>query len=215
MKNLTLIILLIFSTSLYSQSFYKAELIFTNGDYETGYAKVPNAGKKEVTFKKTLDDDPVKYKSDDLYTITFKTDDGNSYTLERAKSKILRPKKSGEIIIRINNYKEWYFRQYTDNKLNFYSAAEEYKINHKGEFKITSEGESGFTHINYYLRRPSENELTYITTDKSGIKMFHESSFRNVASTYLSDNEDLADRIENKEFKSHEIDDLYNIYISY
>lgn len=215
MKQITLVLFLVLYSASHSQTFYKAELIFTNGDSETGYAKVPDATKNEVSFKQTPDAKPVKYKSDDLYTITFTTENGNSYTLERAVSKMIRLKMTGEITTQLNNYKEWYFRQYTDTKLNFYSAAEKYKINHKGEFKFSSEGQTEFPDINFYLKRPSEEELTYITARVSGMQLFKEKSFREVASTYLSDNKDLAERIKDKEFKSDQISDLYHIYISY
>ncbi len=199
---------------MHGQSFYNAEIEFTSGDSKVGYAKVPNGNSKTIVFKNNLEGAPTKIKSDELFTITFKLGDGTTYVLERNAIKMNMTKRNGELYTRISKKKAWLLKNLAHNKLNFYTAGQNYKITNDGDFKISSSGQVGFTGIGYYLRRPEEKEVTYITAKMSGIQVAHEKLFRNAASTYFKDNKTLSQRIKNDEFKSFELVDIYHIYIS-
>jgi len=213
MKKILVFVLMLSTVISYGQ-YFKVGVVFKDGTKKEGYAKVPDGNQKKVSFKYSDEGDVITLKSDDIFTLEFKLEDGRFYKLERSKVKMLGMKKSGEIVSKINKKEGWYFLSQENSKLNYYMAGQKYKIDKKGYFKIKSSGQTGFTAIGYYLKRPSESEVTYITATKSGVQVFHEKMFRNTLSTYLKDNEELADRIKNKEFKSKQLLDVYNIYIS-
>jgi len=207
------ILLFLFSISLlFSQSFYKAELVYLNGNKDSGYAKVPDGSQKKVTFKKSEDSKPESIKSDDLFTIKFYTEDDISYTLERNNVNMIGTKKNGEVVSRTNKKKGWFLIKHDHELMNYYTGGQKYKINRKGEFLIVSKGQAGFTAIGFYYKKPSDKQITYITATTSAIELYHEKMFRNTASTYLNDNKELSERIKNKEFKSK---DVYKVYLEY
>lgn len=214
MRYLTIIFMLFINSLLLGQSYYDAEILFNDGTYKTGHAKVPNGNQKKIDFKETLESKAINLISDNIATITFKLESGRSYTLERSQVKMTGAKKSGEVISRVSKKKGWFFMENSHPALNYYLAGQKYKINKKEEFKIISQGQTGFDGIGYYFKRPEEEHMTYITARLSGIQVFHEKMFRNTASVYLSDNKKLVDRINNKEFKSNQLSEVYEIYIS-
>ena len=214
MKYLTIIFLFFVSSVVQGQSYFEAKLVLNDGTLKTGYAKVPDGGQKKVDFKVSLDGKSAKLNSDEIFSITFTLEDGRSHILERNQIKMIGTKKSGEILSRVGKKKVWLYVGHSDPVMNYYSAGQKYKIDKDGDFRISSSGQTGFTGIGYYLRRPEEEPVTYITARMSGIQIAHEKMFRNAVSTYLSDNKELVDRINNKEFKSKEVYEVYEIYIS-
>ena len=214
MKFLYLTLIILIGSVVNAQSYYNAELTFTDGTTKTGYAKVPNGDQKNVSFKNTLEEKPSKINSDDLFTIIFRLDNMDEYVLERNSVKIMATKKNGELYTSISKKRGWFLQNHAHKKLNFYTAGQRYKIDNDGDFNISSSGQVGFTGIGYYFKRPSEENVTYITAKMSGIQVNHEKLFRNAASTYLSDHKKLVERINNEEFKSYQLDEIYAIYIS-
>ncbi|GLU43603.1 hypothetical protein [Allomuricauda sp. NBRC 101325] len=214
MKNRLLILSLFIASFMFGQSYYKADILFANGSTQSGYAKLPNGNQKKVSFKSTEDDQPTNLKSDDLFQILFTLEDGHQYVLERNVIKMQLSRKNGELYTNITKKKGWLLLARGHKKMNYYTAGQRYRIDNDGNFKITSSGQVGFTGIGYYFRRPNEDVVTYITAQMSGIQVSHEKSFRNAASTYLSDNTSLAKRIDEGEFKSKQLDEVYELYIS-
>ncbi|WP_375325567.1 hypothetical protein [Flagellimonas sp. GZD32] len=214
MKYSLFMLAFLLGTIVYGQSYYKAEIIFANGSTQIGFAKVPNGNQKMVSFKSSEQENPTKIKSDDLKHIIFTLDDGTQYVLERNAIKMQLTRKNGELYTNITKKKGWLLLARADKKLNYYTAGQRYKIDNDGDFNISSSGQVGFTGIGYYFRRPSEDVVTYITAQMSGFQIGHEKSFRNAASTYFSDNKALAKRIEDGEFKSKQLDEVYELYIS-
>lgn len=214
MKHVILLLILLLS-SIASGQYFNAKIDFTDGTTKTGYAKVPRGMQKKIKFRNSPEEKVTKLNGDDIFTITFTVADGRTYLLERNEVKTIVANKKGEILNRTSKWSGWFLREHSNPKLNFYYGGHKYKINENGDLTIKSSGQVGFTEIGYYLRRPHEKEVTYITAAQtSGIQVNMERIFRNVLSVYLSDNRQLAERIKNKEFKSHQLKEIYNSYIA-
>jgi hypothetical protein len=214
MRYLTIIFIICINSFLQGQSYHSAEIALNNGTYKTGHAKVPNGDQKKIDFKETLEGKSIKLNSDDIATITLTLKDGRIYTLERNQVKMIGAKKSGVVVSRVGKKKGWFYVGHSNSIMNYYTAGQKYKIDKNGDFRITSKGQAGFAGIGYYLRRPGEEHVTYITARMSGIQISHEKMFRNAASVYFGDDKKLVNRIKNKEFKSNQLHEVYEIYIS-
>ncbi|OWP84327.1 hypothetical protein BWK59_05975 [Flavobacterium davisii] len=65
--------------------FLKAKVYYTNGTQTEGFAKLVECPDRKVSFRKELDGDTEKIKSDELDKIEYTTEDGDKYVAERMK----------------------------------------------------------------------------------------------------------------------------------
>ena len=215
MKHVTFILLLLFSTLFYGQQYFPVQVDFKDGTSKTGYATVPRELQNKVKFKSSDGDKATKLNGDDIYTLTFTVEDGRTYLLERSHVRTIIANKNGEMFDRVSKWSGWYLRKYSDSRLYLYYGGDKYKIDKNGDLTVKSSGQVGFTEISFYLKRPGENEITYISAaESSGIQGNQGRIFRNVLSVYMEDKPELAERIRNKEFKSYQLIDVYKIYIA-
>lgn len=197
-----------------NQKYHKAELILVDGNQsKKGYAKVPDIGHKKVSFKtNNTTDNFDEIPSDDIKTIIFTTESGKKYVLERAKSRNVYPRKSGEVWEKVSKKKGWYFLEEYSDKMSMYIAGDTFKIDKDDVFIMKSSGQKHFTGFGYYFKRPGEKYLTFIY-HSSNTGPFMEKYFRKTASSYFGKYSKLSERIMNKEFKGDEVYDLYRAYL--
>lgn len=213
--KLSIILTLLINISAYSQKYYKVELNFTDGHVKSGYAIMPKFKAKQVFFKELEIGKTSSIKSDDLSKISFSIK-GKTHIFERGHTEMIFIKNSGKLITNVSKKKRWLYLLIGDPKLNFYVEGTKYKIDEFGEITIINKVSGEIAPIGYYFKKPSKEHFTYITSSVTGVFLNKtiENMFRNAASTYLNDNKELSIRIKNKEFKSNQVFDVYNAYIS-
>ena len=216
MKQLFLTLMMLMGLTLSAKPFYKSVLEYTNGSTKLGYAKVPDMGDKKISYKESEEGKAISVNSDDLIRISFIMDaDGRGYTLERALSKMDWPKKSGGVKSRIDKKKYWYFIKRADEKLTLYMSAQKYKIDKKGIFQFISKAPQGHSiTFPYYLKRPNEEILSYVSDTGSLLEVGGNNIFRKLVATYFKDKPKFVERINSKEFKKKDIYALYEAYLS-
>ncbi len=195
MKSIYLLIILfmIAFSSAFSQN-TKAVLIFKDGTSQEGLAKITASGL--VKYRKAKGEKRVKYNFDKFEYIKLYESNGiNNYVRRKVKGQ-LQPK-----ILQV----------VTKGKVTLY------KVNSSGMTPMNMGGPGGFGaapvmyhhySINsYYVQKEGEQVVTHL-----GSTELFSKNFKKAASTYFQDCSELVEKIQNKEYKKKDIENVVRFY---
>lgn len=212
-RNLLFVLLIFVSSLSFGQKFYEAEIIYNtnnpNGNSEKGYAKLPDASKKKVKFKKDLKGSITEINSDDILYLQLKASNGKTYVLERNNLRMIGVKKDGSIREKIFKRKAWTLMDDSNTAMNYYIIGQNFRIKKDGSFIASGTAPKGMPSISFGFRRPNENNITIISDNVHGAQ----GHFRKIAAAYFGDNTNISKKIKNKEFKKHQVYSIYSEYI--
>jgi hypothetical protein len=219
MKSLFLCIAILIATITQAKEYYQCVALLSNGKTIEGFAEFPSNKMfdKSVKFRATLDSKSEKIDDDDIFQIRY-FKDGKMYSFERNGYRMAAKLKKG-VKEKVLKSRYWYLIMKENEHIIYYALGEKYDINKKGLMVITAEStqstpSGGISEIHFLLKRPNEKVPTLIAMNHYGTQTIGLNKvFRKYASTYFSDNAEMVRRIEAKEFKNKDMDDLVDTYV--
>lgn len=220
MKKIIFISILLLSIIVQAKEFYPAKLIMSDGNEKSGFASLPSNDifQKSINFKESKNSKSNKIKNDDIFRVIYSIENGNQYLFER----------SGMIYIMKSFYenynkmcnsakKSWILATSYSKNIMTYNLAQKYAIDKNGNMISKSADRTGsWADIFLLVKRPNESCASMIGHIAFGAKIVgQEKRFRKSASIYFKDKNELVERINNKEFKSNEIEKLAKAYDGY
>ena len=194
MKTPFFIAMLALSITARAEKLFPARLVFTDGKIMTGLASMPSeATDSKLAYKATEKDDKTHYKSDLLKTVVYYFGK-DSVVFDRLKSYHMNSKKMTDLVW-LQVLKRGYVTL-------FYSLKE-------GQYLSLSY--SMPTEDHYWLcLRPGEEAATIVSWKYGSINV--NMTFKKKAPKYFADYPELAQKIENKEYKWDNIMQVVNEY---
>ncbi|MBQ0767990.1 MAG: hypothetical protein KBT58_01775 [Bizionia sp.] len=217
MRKLLLLTALLLGIIVQAQEYYSAEIILRNGNTKTGYSTLPSnkAFQKSIKFKTASKGSSKKIKSDAIDKIIFTLDDGKKYLFERSGMMYVTKKYHKNKEKQCEKIKNnWILATYFSEHIITYNLAQKYYID-KNNTMISQTIDNSGTWADIFLlvKKPEETCATMIGHIAYGATIIgQEKRFRKSASIYFEDKEELVKRINNKEFKSNEIQELAKAY---
>ncbi|KGO94153.1 hypothetical protein [Flavobacterium subsaxonicum] len=212
MKHLLTLLTFFIALTAYSQTFYPAKVVFTNGKTTEGYAELPKNTtlNSSVRIKAGQKGKATNHKNDDIYQIVYTTKNGNQFLFERSTFREFR----GDDGEKVYEKKLWMFVKYQTSSIKYLNKALSYSINKDGDM-ILDAGSTGGTwaEIPLLFKRPNEDFATIITSMAFGATVLGtEKRFKKFARRYFNDEPTLVARIENGDFKSEQMYELAQAY---
>lgn len=186
----TLLILLFFTVNGYSQiyTYDKAEIHFRDGKVEEGYVKILNF--KEIKFRTSLDDKPVKFNYKKINKI-IKREDGKDVEYQY---KIVKAKRK--------NYPRL-MKLVTSGKVSLYITEHKDIVGQNSPLMLEYDG------VSYYMVREDSHIAEYVGAKTIAIGR---KSVTKGLITYFRDCPNLIEKIENKEFGKKDVIKIIEYY---
>jgi hypothetical protein len=200
MKGILIVIVclvIVSFTQAQKNKFYKATLKLKDGTEKSGLVKLPTEGDEmQLDFKKTDTAEKEKIKSDDVNSFIV-TDGAAQAEFVHTNFFPMASKKKSKMAEWFNVLRTGYCTLYSNNFDGFSSHE---MINPSTSHKIA-----------FLLKRGDEEVPTtvahYFPTSAN-----HNQLFRRFTAEYLSDNADIVDRLNKKEFKLEDIGTVVDLY---
>ena len=213
-KTLTLLFIFI-SLVANASKYYKSKIRFINGDIKEGYAELPTNKMLDnaIRFKESERGKTTKFKNDEIDNILYYTDSGNKYFFELRKLTMLFGSKKN-IKENTKNARYWFLAVASNPAVTYYYFSQTYYIDSDDKIVAKSVDSSGmWATIVLAFKRPNEENPTMIGSLNYGAKVIgEEKRFRKFTAYYFKDEPNLVKRIENKEFKREDIEELIKAY---
>lgn len=149
-------------------------------------------------YDKTIKYDKIKYESIQIDSIVF-----SNSTFIYTKGKEYNERKEEFVYFK----KEGWMCKILNGKASLFIYGQQYGFKNNKMFINSGE-------VRYFAFRKGEDVPTLIGIDTQGFQAGFNSYFRTLASRYFSDNIEIKNKIENKDYKVKEIETLVNDYNS-
>ena len=184
----------------------KAVIYYTNGETKSGYAAIPKTwDQKEISFKTEKDAKVTEIPSQVLRRITVINKDSSSYSFERVNF-VLKPddppKHTGWLFMLVEGYANLYFK------------IDKYKVDPWGQLHLILDNGLPMK----FVQKKGEHKAVFVSISSLpglNITINSEKQFKKYAPVAFAEDEDLVNKIKNKNYTSKDIEEVVQIYNEY
>ncbi|KAF2519934.1 hypothetical protein E0W68_01525 [Flavobacterium salilacus subsp. salilacus] len=216
MKKALILLFLFMAFVANANEYYKAKIQLLSGDVKEGYAELPSNRILDgaIKFKESEKGKTTKFKNDDIDIILYTTEAGK-YLFERRNTRIAI-KSFGKEREKTYKSKSWLLVRFYDPLITYYWIGQTYLIDEEGDMVARTVDTSGtWADISLFYRRPGEDAPTLMASFSSITIIGAEKKFRKWAMLYFGEDNEIGQRIENKEFKIENMLELAKAYVAY